>query len=186
MNKFLQKLVNEMVRNGELGGYVHDTAMSQYIPPTLFHFAPATMSMAAGQVTDTIAEHRAANNETTLVSIPIWIPSNSAYAKGAYLKSIEVDYEVLTAQPTSIGAVVNLITRGADTAVATVAVQAQTGVPNSSGRITVDQHKLVCTITTPFWLLNTQYVILQLTFTCGVTGTVEDFLGAVANFTQRM
>ena len=167
-------------------GYVHDTAMSQYIPPTLWHFAPATMTQAAGQVAGTVVMHRAAANQTTLVSIPITVPSNSVALKGAYLKSIEIDYEVLTAEPTSITAYVNLVTRGADTAVATVAVQAFTQSPTAVNSKTVDQHKLVLTITTPFWVANTQYVIVELDFACGATGSVEDFLSAVANFTERI
>ena len=47
-------------RNGELGGFVHDTAFSQYIPPTLFHCVTGTWTWVAGTVTDTIAKHKAA------------------------------------------------------------------------------------------------------------------------------
>ena len=51
--------------------------MSQYIPPTLFHFSTGTITEVAGQQTDMICEHRAAANQTTLITIPIVIPSNS-------------------------------------------------------------------------------------------------------------
>ena len=55
---------------------IHDTAMSQFIPPTLFHFSTGTITEVAGQQTGTICEHRAAANQTTLITIPVLIPSN--------------------------------------------------------------------------------------------------------------
>src|SRR5258708_1574801 len=61
----------------EVGGYVHDTAMSQYISAMQFHFSTATITYIAGQVANSIAAHRAAANQTTLITIPITIPSNS-------------------------------------------------------------------------------------------------------------
>src|SRR5512136_1913298 len=103
---------------------IHDTAMSQFIPPTLFHFSTGTITEIAGQTTGTIVEHRAAANQTTLITIPIVNPSNSVALKGSYLKSIEIDYEILTAEPTSITFTVNKVTRGADGADATVTAQA--------------------------------------------------------------
>jgi hypothetical protein len=66
---------------------IHDTHMSKYIPPTLFHFSTGTITEIAGQTTGTIVEHRAAANQTTLITIPILIPSNSSPLKGSYLKS---------------------------------------------------------------------------------------------------
>ncbi len=80
-------------------GYVHDTSMSQFIPPTLFHFSTATITYVAGQVAGTIVAHRAAGEQTTLITIPIIVPSNSVALKGSYLKSIEIDYELLVPNP---------------------------------------------------------------------------------------
>jgi len=167
-------------------GYVHDTAMSQVIPPSLFHFSTATITYIAGQVAGTIVAHRGAANQTSLITIPVVIPSNSVALKGAYLKSIEVDYEILTAEPTSITPTVNLVTRGADNAVAVVTAQISTQSPAAAAAKTVDQHKLVITLTTPIWILNTQYVLLELAMVAGGGGNTSDFLGAVANFTERI
>ena len=171
-------------RNGELGGFVHDTAMSQYIPPTLFHCATGTWTWVAGTVTDTIAKHKAAGDETAIINIPIIIPSNSVAGKGALLKSIEVDYKITTDSPTSITPLVNLITRGIEGAVATVAAQAFTQSPTLAASKTVEKHKLVITITTPFWIDNDQFVLLELTLV-SANGAVWDILAAVANFTLR-
>ena len=105
----------------------------------------------------------AATAETAVVTIPIEIPGNSVALQGAKLLSIEVDYEILVADLTSITAVLNKVTRGADLAVATVAA---------------------VTLTTPEWDLSTTYYLLQLSCVAPASTTL-DFLAAVANFTFR-
>ena len=166
-------------------GYVHDTAMSQYIPPTLFHCVTGTWTDEPGNVAGTIVKQKAAAAETTIVNIPIIIPSNSVALKGGYLKSIEVDYEILTAAATSITAALSKITRGADGAVAVVAAPAVTqDLTAATDAADVDQHKLTVTVTTPFWIDNDEEVLLKLTCVCALT-TVLEFLGAVTNYTLR-
>ena len=159
--------------------------MSQFIPPTLFHFSTATITYTAGTVAGTIVAHRAAGAQTTLVTIPIVIPSNSVALKGSYLKSIEIDYELVATEPTSITFTVNKVTRGADTAVAVVAAQAKTDTVVAASAKTVAKHKQTLTITTPFWLDNDEYVLVEMSMVCPAGGTA-DFLGAVANFTERL
>ena len=172
----------------QIGGYVHDTAMSQFIPPTDFHYVTGTWTLAAGAVTDTIALHVAAADETSTVNIPIVIPSNSVAQKGAYLKSVEIDYEILIAACDAVSVVINKVTRGADGSVAVVAAQTFTydaGHDTAAERYDVDQHKMTCTITTPFWIDNDEYVLVELTLDKAATTTV-DLLGAVANYTLRL
>ena|SRR3990167_2542928 len=184
--KQLRSVVSGMLN--EVGGYVHDTAMSQYIPPTAFHYVTGTWTLAAGAVTDTIALHVAAADQTCTVNIPITVPSNSVAQKGAYLKSVEIDYEILIAACDAVSAVVNLVTRGADEAVAVVAAQTFTydaGHDTAAERDDLDQHRMTLTITTPFWIDNDQYVLVELTFDQAATTTI-DLLGAVANFTLRV
>jgi len=167
-------------------GNVHDTHMSQFIPPTAFHCVTGTWTQAAGAVTGTIALHKAAGAETAVINIPIIIPSNSIAQKGAYLQSVEVDYELLLAGATSITATAKKVTRGADTAVAVVAAVTVTqDLAASVAAASQEQHKLVVTVTTPFWIDNDEYVLLCITAVCGGTVTV-DLLGAVANFTLRV
>ncbi len=166
-------------------GYVHDTAMSTFIPPTTFHPVTGTFTWAAGAVAGTIAMHRAAANQTSVITIPIMLPSNSVAGKGALLKSIEVDYEVLTAEPTSITWTLNKVTRGAEGAVAAVAAVTRTNAVADAAAKTVDQHKQVITITSPAWIDNDEYYLLECSLVAGAGGTTEDFLGAVANWTFR-
>lgn len=169
-------------------GQVHDTHMAQFIPPTLFHTVTGTWTLAAGAVAGTIAKHVAATDEVSVITIPIVLPSNSVDLKGAYLTSIEIDFEILIAACDALAAVVNKVTRGADTAVAVVAAQAftyDTGHDTAAERIDVDQHKMTLTLTTPIWLDNDAYVNVEITADKAATTTI-DFLGATANYTLRV
>ena len=167
-------------------GYVHDTAMSQFIPPTAMVCITGTWTEAAGQVAGTIAKHCAATDESTDVYIPVLVPSNSVALKGALLKSIEVDYEVLVAACDSVTADILKVTRGAEGAVAVVdATVAFSQSPTAANSKTADQHKLVLTLTTPAYVDNDEYYLVKLTFDKAATTTL-DILGAVANFTLRL
>ena len=167
-------------------GYVNDTRMSQYIPPTVMMGITGTFTQAAGAVAGTIALHRAAAAQTSVIYIPVTLPSNSSATKGAYLKSIEVDYENLLAAATSVTFGLNKVTRGANGAVATVsAVTVTQDLTANSGAETQDQHKCTVTLTTPEWIDNDVYYILTMTIVAGGTVT-NDVLGAVANYTLRV
>jgi hypothetical protein len=168
-------------------GYTHNTHMSQYIPPTLFHCVTGTWTLAAGAVAGTIAKHVAAADETSVINIPVIVPSNSVDQQGAYLKSIEIDFEILEDAAEALDAVINKVTRGADGAVAVVAAQTFTydaGHDTAGERVDVDQHKMTLNITTPFWLDNDEYVLVEITADKALTTTM-DFLGAFANFDLR-
>jgi len=169
-------------------GFVHDTHMSQYIPPSLFHCVTGTWTLAAGAVAGTIAKHVAATDEVSVVNIPILLPSNSVALKGSYLKSIEIDFEILIAACDAVDAVINKVTRGADGSVAVVAAQAfsyDTGHDTAAERDDLDQHLMTLTLTTPIWLDNDAYVLVELTFDKAATTTI-DLLGAVANYDLRL
>ena len=169
-------------------GYVHDTHMSQYIPPGAMHYVTGTWSDAAGQVAGTIVKKKAATDETATVNIPITVPSNSSSQKGSYLVSVEIDFEVLTAALDAMSATINKVTRGADGAVAVVDTQTftyDTGHDSAAERIDVDQHKMTLTLDTPIWIDNDEYVLVALSVNAAAT-SVFDMLAAVANFTLRL
>lgn len=167
-------------------GYVHDTNVSQYIPPNLAHCVTGTWTDIAGQVAGTIARHKAAAAETTTINIPLIIPSNAAALKGSLLKSVEVDYEVLVAAATSITLSIVKVTRGVDTAVAVVSAPAGTQtLAAATTAATVDQHRDAFTLTTPVYIDNDEYYFLKIVAVCAAT-TQLDLLGAVANITLRM
>ena len=145
---------------------INNTHAAQYIPPTRFHCVTGTWTEAAGQVSGTICRHKAASAETTTVTIPIEVPSNSVALQGAKLTSIEVDFEVLVADCTSITTTLNKVTRGVDTAVAVVAAVTQTQSPAAATLKVTDQRKLVVTLTTPEWVNQNTYYLLQLSLVC--------------------
>jgi hypothetical protein len=166
---------------------VHDTHMSQFISPQLFHFSTGTITYIAGQTAGTIVAHRAAANQTTLITVPILIPSNGSALKGSLLKSIELDYELLVAEPTSLTWTLNKVTRGADGADATVTpITGVTAALDAAAAITQDEHKQVITITAPAWIDDAEYYLLELALEAGAGGNTADFLGAVVNYTARM
>jgi hypothetical protein len=164
---------------------IHNTHMSQYIPPNAWSYVTGTFTSTAGEVAGTIAINRAAANETSVITIPILLPSNSIGLQGSKLVSIEVDYEILTAEPTSITWTLNKVTRGADTAVAVVAAVTKTDTLAAAGAKAVDQHRQTITLSTPAWIDNDEYYLLQMSMVAGSGGNTTKFLGAVANFTLR-
>ncbi len=168
-------------------GYTHDTQMAQYIPPAMFYTGVGTWTNAAGQVSGTIAKHRAAANETAVLVIPIAIPGNTVALKGAKLNSIEVDFENLTGVvSTSLTPTLNKVTRGADGAVAVVSAVTVTYTPIQANLLLVDQVRMVVTLTTPEWVDQNAYYLLTITIISGAGGSTQDFLGAVANYTLRV
>lgn len=167
-------------------GYVHDTNMAQYIPPNLAHCVTGTWTDIAGQVSGTIVRHCAAAAQTTTINIPVILPSNAAALKGALLKSVELDYEIIGAAATSVTISLNKITRGADTAVAVVsAVTGTQLLTPASTAATLDQHKDKFTLTTPAYIDNDEYYLLKVVIVQAAS-TQIDLLGAVANFTLRV
>jgi len=164
---------------------IHNTHFSQYIPPTLFHFVTGTFTQVAGTVAGTIAINRANANETSVITIPITVPSNSIALQGCKLQSIEVDYVVKTGEPTSLTWTLNKVTRGAEGAAATVDPVTKTDAIAAADSHAVDEHKQVITITTPEWVDNDVYYLLEISLVAGAAAHTEHFLGAVANFTFR-
>lgn len=168
-------------------GYVHNTHFSQYLPPNLFHFVGGTWADAAGQVAGTTVRKRTAADAVATVNIPVLIPSNAVAQQGAFLKSIEIDFEILTAALDALAATVNKVTRGADGAIAVVAAQDFTydnGHNDAGERVDVDQHRLTLTLDSPIWIDSDEYVLVALSIDGSAAG-VLDLLGAVANFTLR-
>ncbi len=167
-------------------GYVHDTHMTQFIPPTLMYGDTATWAMGAGEVAGTIVYACDATAETANLYVPITLPSNSSNGKGAYLKTIEIDYEVKTQACTSVTASLAKITRGADGADAVVAAVTVTqDLTAATDAADADEHKLTVTLTTPIWIDNDEHLLLKIAFV-KQANSICQMLGAFANFTLRV
>lgn len=170
-------------------GYVHDTHMSRYIPPSLAHYVTGTWSDAAGAVAGTIAKSKAAADNTAVVTIPIALPANSSSRKGSYVKSVEVYWEVLTAAMDAVTAVINLARFPANgDAFAAVTAQTftyDTGHDTAAERLTLDQHKMTLTLSTPIWLDDDDVLMVQITFDAAATSALT-FFGAKVNYNTRL
>lgn len=167
-------------------GYLHDTQMSLYLPPSIGHYVTGTWSDAAGQVAGTIVKKKAAAAETATIHIPIMIPGNAAAFKGCMINSIELDYEILAAAATSMTLSLSKVTRGADGADAVVAAVTGTQLLTpATTAATIDEHKDKFTVTTPAYIDNDECYLLKVVAVCAAT-TVLDILGATVNYTMRV
>ena len=117
------------------------------------------------------------------------LPQNSGTSIGSYLRSIELWYEVLVDTLTTCAVVIYKATLPANgAAFAAPASQAfsydaaNVGAP---ARVSVDEHLLGMTITTPFWLTNTDLVYAVLTAQAGATPTFK-YYAARLTFTLRL
>ena len=170
-------------------GYVHDTAMSQWLPPSLAHYVTGTWADAAGQVATTIVKQKAAADNTATLTIPIVIPSNSAAYKGCKVSTIDVYWEVTVAALDALSATIYLVTLPANgAAIAAPASQAfsyDTGHDTAGERLTLDQHTMTLTLTTAIWLDNDQVLQVELSVNAAAA-SVFDYIGTRVNYTLRV
>ena len=169
-------------------GYVNDTHMSQFIPPSEFQLSAGTWTMAVSS--NVVSRDRTANDSAFTALIPIPIPSNASAYKGAKLLSIDVWYSIGTAAADDFATVeLEKMTLPADdTAVsgAAVTTTCDTGHDTAAERLAVDSdHCMTVTLSTAAWLDDGDAYWLQLVVDCAA-GTVFKFFGARANYTLRV
>jgi hypothetical protein len=177
----------------ELGGYVHDTAVSAWISPNMCSYITGTWTDAVGAVTGTVVKEKTAADNTGVIYIPIsaamW--SNSAALKGSYIKSIDLYYAVTTAALDAAGATA-LIDKfvlpangAAFPALAAQAFTYDTGNDTAAESDDLDEHTMTLTLTTPIWLDNDDLLQVRLTLDAAATSVVR-FHGARVNATVRL
>ena len=174
-------------------GYVHDTAMAQFIPPNQFMFS-------AGTWTQTVASNvwsmdRSAADAAFTVYVPVLIPSNSVALKGAKLLSIEVMYSIGTGACDDVtsfklfkGTFQATAASGSgtlNTAAEVTAVSWDAGHDTAAERKAVDEHRAVCTLTTTVFIDNDEGYHLELIFDAAANSVVKMF-GAIVNYTLRV
>jgi len=169
-------------------GYVHDTAMSQFIQPD-------EIIKTLGTWTDSIASNvakavRTAADASFELHIPIKLPSNAEAMKGAYLKSIDVYYTIGTAAADDFATVeLSKVTLPAATGSAptgaAVDTTPDTGHDTAAERLAADDHLMTVELDTPAWIDDDEYYVLQLVVDAAAT-TVFTLWGARANYTLRV
>ena len=149
------------------------------------HIVGGVWAAHAGAVAGTIGMEHVPGADVPVINIPIMLPSNSVALKGAYLKTIEIDYAITAFVANDIAAAVAQIVRNADGTAVTHNILACTqDLAHDVAAVSVDDHKLTVTLTTPVWIDNQDAILVELT--CDLAaGTEFMLLGAVANFTFR-
>ena len=169
-------------------GYVHDTHMSQFIPPSEFQMSAGTWATA--MASNVVSRDRSAADAAFTAYIPIPVPSNSIAYKGAKLLSIDVWYSIGTAACDDFATVeLEKMTLGPDDTApvgAAVACTLDAGHDTAAERLAVDDdHKMTVTLDVPAWVDDDHAYWLQLVVDCAA-GTVFKFFGARANYTLRI
>ena len=183
--------LNTKFRYADLGGYVHDTAMSQFLPPSHLHYVTGAWADAAGAVSGTIAKTKSAADQTSVINIPITLLQNSVAQKGSYLRSIDIWWNTTVAALDAAGAtaVINRFVLPANgaafPAAVTHAFTYDTGNDTAAETDDLDEHKLTLTLTTPIWLDDDDLVTVALTMDAAATSVIA-IHGARANFTLRL
>jgi len=175
-------------------GYVHDTAMSQFIPPTAFGYSAGTWTLAVAS--NVWSLDRTAADASFTIYMPIPIPSNSVAMKGSYLTSIEFMYSIATAAADDFAVATALLYKDTLSASAasgsgtinTAAAHASTkdtGHDTDAECLAVDEHRMILTVTTPEWADND--VAYHAEFVVdAAAGTVFKIFGGIANYTFRI
>ena len=169
-------------------GYVNDTHMSQFIPPSIFQHDTGTWTF---NIFDNIVSNdKNAADEAFGTLIPIPIISNSIALKGAKLLNIKVFYKIATAAADAFADVVLLKNSlGVDDTAASgesVSISLDSGHDTDAKRLAVDDdHCMTITLDDPAWIDDGDVFWLNLGVDCAET-TDFAFLGAVANFELRL
>jgi len=173
-------------------GYVHDTAMSQFVPPNKIGYSAGTWALAVAS--NVWSLDRTAADAAFTVYVPIPIPSNSVALKGAYLVSIELMYSVATTlcddfatvevHKDTLQAAAASGSGALNTAVAVTTTE-DAGHDAAGERGAVDEHRMKVTLTTPEWIDNDAAFHLEVTVDAAV-GTVFKVFGAICNYTLRV
>jgi hypothetical protein len=173
-------------------GYVHDTAMSQFVPPNKIGFSAGTWALAVSS--NVWSMDRTAANATFTLFVPVPVPSNSVALKGAYLVSIELMYAVSVEVMDAVDAVaifkdtlaaVAASGSGSINTAASVTVTVDAGHDTDAERLAIDEHRMVVTLSTPEWIDNDAAFHLEVDFDGGANGVVKVF-GAICNYTMRV
>jgi len=168
-------------------GYVHDTAMSQFIPPAAAGFSAGTWADALAS--NVWCKSRTAADASFTIGIPVLLPSNSAALKGACLQSIDVWYSIATAAADDFASVSlyadTLAASGTANSAAAVTATLDAAHDTAAERKATGEHKLTLTLATPVWVDHEAAYHIELVVDAAAT-TVFKLFGARANYTLRL
>ena len=172
-------------------GYVHNVAMSQFVPPTMISASAGTWTLAVAS--NVWSLNRTAADASFTIYIPVPILSSSVALKGSYLKSIETMYSISGAAADDFPYVnfykdtLKASAASGSGSINTAALLAKTiDTEHNSGdeRKAQDEHRMVVTLDTPAWIDNDETYHLELVIDAAA-GSVVKIFGAIINYTLR-
>ena len=175
-------------------GYVNDTAMALFIPPTAFGFSAGTWTLAVAS--NVWSLDRTAADASFTIYMPIPVPSNAVALKGAKLLSVELMVSISGAAADDWAVATSLIYldtlkavaasgSGSINTAAAVASVKDTGHDTDAECLAQDEHRMKLTITTPLWIDNDQAYHAEFVVDGGAATVVKIF-GGIANYILRI
>jgi hypothetical protein len=171
---------------GKKMGYVNNTQMSTFIPPSM-------IAKTAGTWTPTIGSNvssdvrTAADGEFTLL-VPVPLPSNSAVRAGTKLKSIDLFYKIANAADDVATVALDKMSLKASGTALTGAAVVHTldgGHDTAAKRKAAGEHTMTVTLTTPVYLDNDDHYMLSMVIDAAAN-TAFTLFGARANYELRL
>lgn len=167
-------------------GYVNDTQMSRLVFPAEVTATVGSWSMAVASNLWTL--NKTAADNTSVLKIPLKLEGNAAGLKGARLKSVDIWYSIATAACDAVSAALYkaaLPAQGGTFSAAAVTTSYDSAHDTAAKRLTVDQHKLTLTVSTPEWVDDDAEYYVELTIDSAAASVVK-FQAARANYDLRL
>jgi hypothetical protein len=167
-------------------GYVNDTQMSAFTPAEECTGTVGTWAMAVAS--NVWSLNKSAADNTSVVKIPLHLPANAAALKGALLKSVDIWWACGTGANDAVSAALYkqaLPVDGTLSTAAAVTTTYDTGHDAAAERLTLDEHKMTLTLSTPEWVDEDAVYYVELTIDAAAT-SVDKIFGARANYTLRV
>ena len=168
-------------------GYTNDTGMAAFVGPAEVTATVGIWAMAVAAHLWTLNHTNAA--DTSVLKVPLKLPSNAVALKGALLKSIDFWWSTFGGSDiVDMSVEVYLATMQAQGGTLATALQASSYDAlhlTAAARKTAVQHKMTVTLTTPVWIDDDVEAYVELTCNAAATSVVK-LQGARANYTLRV
>jgi len=167
-------------------GYTNDTGMAAFVSPIEVTPTVGVWAMAVAAHLWTLNHTNGA--DTSVLKVPLKLPSNAVALKGAFLKSIDFWWSDAASDIVDMSVEVYLATMQAQGGTLATALQASSYDAlhlTAAARKTAVQHKMTVTLTTPVWIDDDVEAYVELTCNAAATSVVK-LQGARANYTLRV
>ena len=168
-------------------GYVNDTDICQFIPPSLIQKSAGTWTPTV--ISNLVSDVRTAADAAFTLVVPLNLPGSSLGLQGAKIESVKVWYKIGTAAADDFATVeIDKATLG-DNGDASSGAEITTSIDEDNDtaaeRKTVDEHTMLVTLETPVFIEDDVAYYLVMVVDAAAT-TVFTLYGAQVNYTLRL